>query len=411
MGKRKGSKKRRRPEDEATSQARRRARTPISQWSQLEEQPGPEQEEAGPSRLPVIQIPQVPGWADEEEDKGPTLEEREQALQASLERRRAREGVEGPSREQVEFASRLSGAMRRARGEEGIEDTAAVEDQPRQRVPGGRLVNGEYVLYSDGEGDFVLPGGGEESALRSVGQAELTVEAQIAQALESARADRAAYRELRVVARAENEAYRAQLPPTDESRWPAVSDSVDNRCCCNHRRWINRDSYVLGATPEMGVFRCEQVIEPSLLALGYRLCRRCAVPEGINMTRAVDIVTAAWEKLEDREITFHPLPPPHFQTMCAYMKKMLVYWGLAHCRCSCSSCDSIVSPHRDHTFGFPWHDTDMYAEVLVMQLQSWLSRGRDVYVVNTQPMWSLWRGNRRKIMRFRGVEYLMDSDE
>jgi hypothetical protein len=129
------------------------------------------------------------------------------------------------------------------------------------------------------------------------------------------------------------------------------------------------------------------------------------------MTRAVDIVTTAWEKLEDREITFHPLPPPHFQTMCAYMKKMLVYWGFAHCRCSCANCDSVVSPHRDHTFGFPWHDTDMYAEVLVMQLQSWLSRGRDVYVVNTQPMWSLWRENRRKIMRFRGVEYQMDSDE
>ena len=67
MGKRKGSKKRRRPEDEATSQARRRARTPIAHWSPLEEQPGPEQEEAGPSRLPVIQIPQVPRWADEDD--------------------------------------------------------------------------------------------------------------------------------------------------------------------------------------------------------------------------------------------------------------------------------------------------------------------------------------------------------
>ena len=401
MGKRKGSKKRRRPEDEATSQARRRARTPIAQWSQLEEQPGPEQEEAGPSRLPVIQIPQVPRWADEGEDDGPTLEEREQASQVSLARRRARGEEEGPSREQVEFASRLSGAMSRARGEEGIEDTEAVEDQPRQRVPGGRLVNGEFVLYGDGE----------ESALHSDGQGEVTIEAEIAQALESARANRAAYRELREVARAENDAYRAQLPPTDESRWPAVSDSGDDRCCCNHRRWINRDSYVLGATPEMGVFRCEQVIEPNLLALGYRLCRLCAVPEGINMTRAVDIVTAALEKLESRGITFDPLPPPHFQTLCAFMKKMLVYWGFAHCRCSCANCDSVVSPHRDHAYGFPWHDTDMYAEVLVLQLQNWLSRGRDVYVVNTQPTWSHWRGNRRKIMMFRGVEYLMDSDE
>ena len=400
MGKRKGSKKRRRPEDEATSQARRRARTPIAQWSQVEEQPGPEQEEAGPSRLPVIQIPQAPRWADEDEDDGPTLEEMEQASQVALARRRARGEEEGPSREQVKFASRLSRAMSRARGE-AVEDTEAGGDQPRQRVPGGRLVNGEFVLYGDGE----------ERALHSVGQGEVTIEAEIAQALESARANRAAYRELREVARAENEAYRAQLPSTDESRWPAVSDSSDHRCCCNHRRWINRDSYVLGATPEMGVFRCERVIEPNLLALGYRLCRLCAVPEGINMTRAVDIVTAALEKLESREITFNSLPPPHFQTLCAYMKKMLVYWGFAHCRCSCANCDSVVSPHRDHVYGFPWHDTDMHAEVLVMQLQNWLSRGRDVYVVNTQPMWSHWRGNRRKIMMFRGVEYLMDSDE
>jgi hypothetical protein len=53
----------------------------------------------------------------------------------------------------------------------------------------------------------------------------------------------------------------------------------------------------------------------------------------------------------------------------------------------------------------------MYAEVLVLQLQNWLSRGHDVYVVNTQPTWSYWRGTRRKIMMFRGEEYLMDSDE
>ena len=110
-------------------------------------------------------------------------------------------------------------------------------------------------------------------------------------------------------------------------------------------------------------------------------------------------------------MTFNPLPPPHFQTLCAYMKKMLVYWGFAHCRCSCANCDSVVSPHRDHAYGFPWHDTDMYAEVLVLQLQNWMSRGRDVYVVNTQPTWSHWRGNRRRIMMFRGEEYLMDSDE
>ena len=170
---------------------------------------------------------------------------------------------------------------------------------------------------------------------------------------------------------------------------------------------------MLGAEQERGVFRCEQTIEPHqvLLALGYRLCRLCAVPEEINMTRAHDIVSAALEKLEDRGITFDPLPPPHLQTMCVFMKKMLVYWGFAHCRCSCANCDSAASPHKGHAFGFPWHDTNMYAEVLVWCIQNWQSRGTDVYVVNTQPTSSHRRGNRRKIMMFRGEEYLMDSDE
>ena len=68
----------------------------------------------------------------------------------------------------------------------------------------------------------------------------------IAQAEETARAENAAYKELREIARAENAAYMARLPPSDDSRWPAVSDSGDDRCRCNHRRWINRDSYVLG---------------------------------------------------------------------------------------------------------------------------------------------------------------------
>ena len=122
MGKRKGSRKRRRPEDEATSQARPQARTPVSQWSPDVEQPGPEHEEAGPSRLPVIQIPQVPRWADEDEDDGPTQEEMEQASQISLAWRRARGEEVGPSREQVEQASRISRAMSRARGEEAVAD-------------------------------------------------------------------------------------------------------------------------------------------------------------------------------------------------------------------------------------------------------------------------------------------------
>ena len=72
MGKRKGSKKRRRPEDDASSRARRRARTPVSRWSDDEEQPEPEHEEAGPSRLPdVQQVQQVHRWADEDEVSEP----------------------------------------------------------------------------------------------------------------------------------------------------------------------------------------------------------------------------------------------------------------------------------------------------------------------------------------------------
>ena len=246
---------------------------------------------------------------------------------------------------------------------------------------------------------------GEEAAEPE--EAELA--SAIAQAEETARAENAAYRELRETARVENAAYMELISPSDDSRWPAVTDSGDDRCRCNHGRWINRDSYVLGAEQERGVFRCEQTIEPRLLAQGYRLCMRCYVPEGINMTRAQDIVHAAMEKLVERRITFDPLPPPHVQTMCAFMKKMLVYWGFAHCRCRCDNCDNAASPHRDHAYCFPWHDTNMYAEVLVWCILNWQSRGPYVYVVNTQPMWSPWRGNRRKIMMFRGEEYLMDD--
>ena len=52
MGKRKGSKKRRRPEEDGSSRVRRRARPVVSRWSDGIEQAEPEHEEAGPSRQP-----------------------------------------------------------------------------------------------------------------------------------------------------------------------------------------------------------------------------------------------------------------------------------------------------------------------------------------------------------------------
>ena len=154
-------------------------------------------------------------------------------------------------------------------------------------------------------------------------------------------------------------------------------DSIAPAFCLNIS--LHYFSYC-NATRELIVGRHGSWQRRYFIRSGYTACMLCAVPEGTNITRAHGIVLAAFEKLVERNIVFDPLPHPHFQTMFTFMKKILVDWGLAHCRCRCASCDSPASPHRDHPFHFPWHNANMYAEVLVWCILDWESRGPYVYM-------------------------------